>query len=130
MRIVLIDDDSVIRENLRTMLSMYSPTSTVIAEADGVKAGLACIKEHKPDLVLLDVEMRDGTGFDLLSFYGEVDFKVIFVTGHDAYAIRAFKISAIDYVLKPVDPHDLVSALKKAEVAGDRNEQQIRVSNL
>jgi two-component system LytT family response regulator len=130
MRIVLVDDDSVIRENLKTMLSIYSPHSQVIAEADGVKAGLACIKEHKPDLVLLDVEMKDGTGFDLLAFYGQLDFKVIFVTGHDAYAIRAFKISAIDYVLKPVDPLDLVAALKKAEEMADRNEQQIKVANL
>ncbi len=130
MRIVLVDDDSVIRENLKTMLTIYSPHSKVIAEADGVKAGLGCIKEHKPDLVLLDVEMKDGTGFDLLAFYGQLDFKVIFVTGHDAYAIRAFKISAIDYVLKPVDPHDLVVALKKAEGAVNRNEQQIRIANL
>lgn len=126
----MVDDDYVIRDNLKTMLSIYSPTSSVIAEADGVKAGLACIKEHKPDLVLLDVEMKDGTGFDLLSFYGELDFKVIFVTGHDAYAIKAFKISAIDYVLKPVDPHDLMAALNKAEQILDKSEQQISVTNL
>lgn len=130
MRIVLVDDDSVIRENLKTLLSIYAPNMRVIAEADGVKAGVACIREHKPDLVLLDVEMKDGTGFDLLAFYGQLDFKVIFVTGHDAYAIRAFKISAIDYVLKPVDPDDLVAALKKAEAMGETSEQQIKVANL
>lgn len=130
MRIVLVDDDDVIRDNLRTMLSMYSPENTVVAEANGVKAGIACIREYKPDLVLLDVEMKDGTGFDLLSFYGHIDFKIIFVTGHDVYAIKAFKISAIDYVLKPVDPQDLVAALKKAEQAVDKSEQQISVSNL
>ena len=130
MRTVLVDDDTVARENLKTMLSIYAPQVKVVAEADGVKAGLACIREAKPELVLLDVEMKDGTGFDLLSFYGQLDFKVIFVTGHDAYAIRAFKISAIDYVLKPVDPDDLVSALKKAQQTADRNEQQIKVTNL
>jgi two-component system, LytTR family, response regulator len=130
MRIILIDDDSVVRENLKTLLSIYSPGSTIIAEADGVKTGLACIKEYKPDLVLLDVEMKDGTGFDLLSFYGPLDFKVIFVTGHDEYAIKAFKFSAIDYVLKPVDPDDLVSALQKAHQPEDENEQNLRVANL
>jgi two-component system LytT family response regulator len=130
LRIVLVDDDSTIRENLKTMLSMYSPQSVVIAEADGVRAGLVCIKEHKPDLVLLDVEMKDGTGFDLLYLYGQLDFKVIFVTGHDAYAIRAFKISAIDYILKPVDPTELMAALKKAEGITDGREQQVRVANL
>jgi two-component system LytT family response regulator len=112
------------------MLSIYSPEVEIVGDADGVQKGLACIKEHKPLLVLLDVEMKDGTGFDLLSFYGHLDFKVIFVTGHDAYAIRAFKISAIDYVLKPVDPDDLVAAIKKAQQATDGNEQQIKVTNL
>lgn len=130
MRIVLIDDDEIVRDNLKTLLSIYSPESTILAEADGVKTGLACIKEHKPDLVLLDVEMKDGTGFDLLSFYGSLDFKVIFVTGHDGYAIKAFKFSAIDYVLKPIDPNDLVAALKKAQQFKDTNEQNLKVANL
>ena len=130
MRTILIDDETVARDNLKTMLSIYAPEVQIVAEADGVKTGLATIKEYKPELVLLDVEMKDGTGFDLLSFYGRLDFKVIFVTGHDAYAIRAFKISAIDYVLKPVDPDDLVSAINKAQQATDGNEQQIKVTNL
>ncbi|MBK6266950.1 response regulator transcription factor [Marivirga sp. S37H4] len=130
MRIILIDDDAVVRDNLKTLLSIYSPESVVIAEADGVKTGLACIKEYKPDLVLLDVEMKDGTGFDLLSFYGKLDFKVIFVTGHDGYAIKAFKFSAIDYVLKPIDPDDLVSALKKVHQPEDSDEQNLKVANL
>ncbi len=130
MHIVLIDDDSVIRDNLRTLLSIYSPDSVVVAEADGVKTGLVAIKEHKPDLVLLDVEMKDGTGFDLLSFYGKLDFKVVFVTGHDGYAIKAFKFSAIDYILKPVDPDDLVSALNKAQQITDANEQNLKVATL
>ena len=90
MRAVLVDDDTVARDNLKTMLSIYAPEVEIAGEADGVKTGLACIREHKPTLVLLDVEMRDGTGFDLLSFYGRLDFKIIFVTGHDAYAVRAF----------------------------------------
>lgn len=130
MRIVLIDDDEVVRDNLRTLLAIYAPECAVIAEADGVQTGLTCLKKYQPDLLLLDVEMKDGTGFDLLSIYGQLDFKVIFVTGHDGYAIKAFKFSAIDYVLKPIDPEDLVSALNKAKKPVDKQEQNLKVRNL
>lgn len=130
MRIVIIDDDEIVRDNLRTLLAIYSPESEIVGEADGVQTGLSCLKLHKLDLLLLDVEMKDGTGFDLLSFYGEMDFKVVFVTGHDGYAIKAFKFSAIDYVLKPVDPEDLVSALNKAKTPVDKKEENLKVANL
>lgn len=130
MQAVLIDDDANVRENLRTLLSIYASEIEILAEADGVKAGVACIKEHHPELVFLDVEMKDGTGFDVLSIYGAADFKVIFVTGHDAFAIKAFKFSAIDYLLKPVDPDELVNAVKKASVAHDQVEEQLKISSL
>lgn len=130
MRTVLVDDDASVRDNLKTLLSMYASESEVIAEADGVRTGLACLRENKPDLLLLDVEMGDGTGFDLLAMYGDLDFKVIFVTGHDAYAIKAFKFSAIDYLLKPVDPEELIKAIQKAKEVLSLEEQQVQVSTL
>ncbi|MEO9966386.1 MAG: LytTR family DNA-binding domain-containing protein [Reichenbachiella sp.] len=130
MRVVLIDDDATVRENLKILLSIYAPGAEVVGEANGVQTGLTCLKKHKPDLVLLDVEMGDGTGFDLLAKYGELDFKLIFVTGHNEYAIKAFKYSAIDYVLKPVDPDDLKVALEKAALSFDKQEQNLRVANL
>lgn len=130
MRIVLIDDDPSVRENLKTLLSIYAKDCEVIAEANGVKSGIDCLKENKPDLLLLDVEMQDGTGFDLLSIYGKLDFNVVFVTGHDAYAIKAFKYSAIDYLLKPVDPEELKSAIEKAKNTSNIEEQDLSVSTL
>lgn len=130
MRVVLVDDDSSVRDNLKTLLSMYAPAAEVIAEADGVRAGLECLKSSKPDLLLLDVEMQDGTGFDLLAMYGELDFKVIFVTGHDAYAIKAFKFSAIDYLLKPVDPEELIKAFQKVKEVLTLEEQNVSVAAL
>ncbi|MFY0625048.1 MAG: response regulator transcription factor [Reichenbachiella sp.] len=130
MRAVLIDDDSNVRENMRALLGIYAKHIDIVAEADGVKSGISCIKEHQPDIVFLDVEMTDGTGFDLLSLYGPPDFKVIFATGHDAFAIKAFKFSAIDYLLKPVDPDELVNAVKKAETALDKQEEQLKISSL
>ena len=130
MRVVLIDDESTVRENLKILLNIYASDMQVVAEAEGVREGLDCIRQHKPDLVMLDVEMKDGTGFDLLAMYGELDFKLIFVTGHNDYAIKAFKYSAIDYLLKPVDPEELNKALDKARQAFDAQEQNLRVANL
>lgn len=130
MRVVLIDDDTAVRDNLKILLSIYAPEAQIVGEANGVQAGLECIKSNRPDLVLLDVEMKDGTGFDLLAIYGQLDFKLIFVTGHNEYAIKAFKYSALDYVLKPVDPDDLKVALEKAGQAFDDKEQNLKVSTL
>jgi two-component system, LytTR family, response regulator len=130
MRVVLVDDDATVRDNMKTLLSIYAKDCIVIAEANGVKSGIKCLQENKPDLLLLDVEMQDGTGFDLLSIYGKLDFKVVFVTGHDAYAIKAFKYSAIDYILKPVDPEELKSAIEKAKNSSNIEEQNLAVSNL
>lgn len=130
MRVVLVDDEQNIRETVRALLNIYAPDVEIVAEANGVKAGILTIKEHKPDLVLLDVEMKDGTGFDLLSLYGIVDFQVIFITGHDAFAIKAFKFSALDYVLKPVDPDDLIKALEKARDNHSSIENDLKIKSL
>ena len=103
------------REKLKKLLKIYTPDIEVIAEADGVESGLACIQQYSPELVMLDVEMGDGTGFDLMALCPNPAFHVIFITAHDAYAIRAFRFSAIDYILKPVDPEDLMRAVEKAK---------------
>mgnify|MGYP000910210948 CR=1 FL=1 len=130
MEAVIIDDDSTARDTLKTLISIYAPTITIIGEANGVKTGIELIKNSSPELVLLDVEMQDGTGFDLLSIIGNPTFKVIFVTGHDAFAIKAFKYSAIDYVLKPLDPDDLVKALEKAANNTSVPEEQLKITTL
>lgn len=115
MRAIIVDDKEVMRDNLSSLLSIYAPNVSIVGEADGVRSGIDRIRTLKPDLVFLDVEMEDGTGFDMLSQLAHIDFKVIFVTGHDDHAIRAFKFSALDYLLKPVDPDDLMRAISKAE---------------
>lgn len=114
MTALIIDDNATMRENLSTLLGIYAPDIEILNEANGVKSGIEKIRSLNPELVFLDVEMEDGTGFDLLSQYGQVDFKFVFVTGHDNYAIKAFKFSAIDYILKPIDPDDLVRAVERA----------------
>ena len=116
MNTVIIDDKSSVRNTLKMMLEVYAPQVNLLGEADGIQTGLQLIKEKQPELVLLDVEMEDGTGFDLLSLCPQIDFKTIFITAHDIYAIHAFKFSAVDYLLKPVNPEELVKALEKANL--------------
>jgi two-component system LytT family response regulator len=113
---VLIDDESKARTALRNLLEVNcSARITVIGEADCVKKGLEIIETLKPELVFLDVQMPDGTGFDLLEQIGEVNFKVIFASAFDKFAIQAFRFSALDYLLKPVESEALIEAVSKLD---------------
>ncbi len=112
---LIIDDELHMRQSLEKMLKSYCPNVRLVGKADGVKSGLKAIGQLHPDLVLLDIKMGDGTGFDLLKKLNDIDFKVIFITAYDQFAVKAFRYSALDYLLKPVDPDDLVEAVNKAE---------------
>jgi two-component system LytT family response regulator len=103
------------REVIASIISKYCKQVEVIAQADGVKSGMQAIKQHKPDLVLLDIQMRDGSGFDLLNKLKPITFKVIFISAYETHALKAFKFSALDYILKPIDSNELVAAIAKAE---------------
>lgn len=114
MRVLIIDNDSSIREGLTSLLKKLCPQISEIREADGVSTGLKAIDDVKPEIVFLDVEMDDGTGFDLVQKIGNYNFQLIFITAHNKYAVNAFKFSAIDFLLKPIDPMDLVLSVNKA----------------
>lgn len=115
MRALIIDDEQNVREALKGLLKLWSPETEVVGEASGVAQGLAKIHAHFPELIFLDVEMADGTGFDLLKLVPERKFEVIFVTAHQHYAIDAIRMSACDFLLKPVDPDDLCDAIERAK---------------
>lgn len=124
MKILIVDNEPAVRKVLIRLLESGTE-SHIIEEAGGVIDGLATIKAFAPDIVLLDIEMDDGTGFDLLKNIPEPDFQIIFTTAFNQYAIQAFKCSAIDYLLKPIDPVELFNALKKAQsVVNFRSLQQ------
>jgi two-component system, LytTR family, response regulator len=129
MKILLIDNEAAIRHVLRDMVAAWSKGMHTIEEADGVATGVSIINSYKPDVVFLDVEMNDGTGFDLLSQLTKPSFQLIFTTAHNQYAIQAFKFSAIDYLLKPIDPFDLNTALQKAieNINSNTLQQQLAV---
>jgi len=115
LRTIIVDDEAHMRQTLEKMVKQFCPNIKLVAMADSVESGVETIRKYYPDLVLLDIKMGDGTGFDLLRQLEPVDFKVIFITAYDQYAIKAFKFSAIDYILKPVDPDELSEAVCKAE---------------
>ena len=115
LKIIIIDDEEHIRSLIRNIVKSYAKGVEVVAEANSVASGLKSIREHQPDVVLLDIKMADGTGFDLLNQLHEIRFKLIFITAYGEYAIRAFKYSAVDYILKPVDADDLLAAIRRAQ---------------
>lgn len=114
LNVLIVENEASLRKALRTMLEMVCAPGTKILEADGVQAGLQIIHQEQPDIVLLDIEMEDGTGFDLLKQIHAPTFQLIFTTAHDQYALQAIKFSALDYLLKPIDPDELRAAIQKA----------------
>ncbi len=130
LRAVVIDDLEKIRKENISIIKTACPTISIIGQADSVASGINLIKQLAPDLVFLDVEMPDGTGFDLLQKLRPIAFKVIFITGYEDFAIRAFRFSAIDYLLKPLDSKELQEAVKKAELALSSEIFDMKLHNL
>lgn len=115
MRAVLIDDEISNLENLRALLEKHCPQVTIIATARNVSDAVDAIEKHLPDLVFLDIQMGEKTGFDVLKQLPIRNFEVIFVTAYDHYGIQAVKFAALDYLLKPIDIEELMNSVNKAE---------------
>jgi two-component system LytT family response regulator len=114
IKALIVDDEPNNSELIFNLVKKFCSEIEICGIADSVHSAYKCIEEMKPDLVFLDIEMPDGTGFDLLSYFEKIEFKVIFITAHSEFAIEAFKVAAIDYILKPLSPPALISAVKKA----------------
>ena len=113
IKAILIDDIEQARITFKKDLEVYALDVEIIGEASGVVEGAKLLKSIQPDILFLDIQMQDGSGFDLLDILPEINFKIIFITASDAHAIKAFRYAAIDYLLKPVDPDELTAALEK-----------------
>jgi two-component system LytT family response regulator len=116
IRTIIIDDEQHCIDRLKRLLNEHCGSSVqLLGFFQTVEDGIAAIKKLSPDLVFLDVQLGDKTGFDLLQQLDEINFEVIFTTAHEKYAVQAFKFSAIDYLLKPVDADDLKHSISKLQ---------------
>ena len=127
MNIIIIDDEQQVRQALKKMLSQFGQEIQVLGEADNVQNGISLIKKYQPNLVFLDIELTDGTGFDLLKKIEDRTFQVVFITAYHEYAIDAIKFSALDYILKPFDPEEIEKAIDKASQAMENERLQIKL---
>jgi len=130
IRTVLIDDEKECTDTLLADLKMYCPSVDVVGVCNSAKEGVATIRHAKPDLVFLDIEMPWMNGFEMLDFLGEINFSIIFTTAYDQFAAKAFRISAVDYLLKPVDYRDLQQAVKRVEQKMQQGVALANVENL
>jgi len=110
---LVIDDEPDAVNFITSIIGEYCPDLEVKGKAHNVKDGVQLIKDIKPELVFLDVEMPNGTGFDLLSYFPEKNFDVVFITAFNHYAIKAIKFSAVDYILKPINISEFIESVNK-----------------
>lgn len=122
IRAILVDDEEGARDVLENLLRRFCPEVELISKCENVLQAVEVIKTQQPDLVFLDIEMPNYSGFEIVTFFKEINFEIIFVTAYDQYAIRAFEVAAIDYLLKPIDIERLKNAV--ARVVQQRNIEQ------
>jgi two-component system LytT family response regulator len=117
MKAIIIDDEKRARVSLNLLIQEYCPNVEIVAECENLPEGVKAIRKHNPDLVLLDIEMPGHSGLELLDFFDEndINFSIIFTTAYNEYALQAFKFSAIDYLLKPINPEQLAEAIARLE---------------
>ena len=113
MKVLIIDDERLAREELKSLLKQYDSLE-IVDEAKNAEEGIAKIKEHAPDLIFLDIQMPGMNGFDMLKRLDEIP-KVVFITAYDEFALQAFEVNALDYLLKPVDPERLKETVQKLQ---------------
>lgn len=124
IRAVIVDDESTARNSLRGLIEGYCKGITIVGEAESIHTGIAILEDTKPDLLFLDVQLRRKTGFELLASVEDREFQVIFTTAYDQYALKAIKVAAIDYLLKPINIDELREAIGKVDVRTGASDQE------
>lgn len=113
LKAILVDDEESARDVLQNLLERFCPDIELLAKCENIPDAVEKIKNHQPDLVFLDIEMPQYSGFEIVKFFKEINFQIIFVTAYDQYAIKAFEVSAVDYLLKPIDIARLKSSIER-----------------
>jgi len=130
MNVIIVDDEATVRNTIISMLKTYFPGINISAAVGSIEEAYKEIVHYKPDLVFLDIGLSDGNGFELIRKLNPPAFKVIFVTGHQEFALDAIKVSALDYLLKPVDSEEFCTSIKKAMEVINHKEQEIKLQAL
>lgn len=127
MKAIIVDDEQSNIENLELLIQQYCPHVSLVGSSNTVDAAVQLIAQHQPDLIFLDIQIGEQTGFDLLRILPDKNFEVIFITAFDKYGIEAIKFAALDYLLKPVDIPELILSVKKAQdkMAAKQKDQQL-----
>ena len=130
MKILVVDDEKKAREGIVDILKNYCPQAGSIYEAENVESALKIIHEIIPDILILDISLGEETSFDILRQLQHTDFKIIFVTAYEQYAIQAIKFSALDYLVKPVNPKELIEAVNNASKALEKDQTELKLNAL
>jgi two-component system LytT family response regulator len=130
MKAIIVDDEPANVKNLTVLLDKYCPQVEILGAATNNQDALSFFESDRPDLIFLDIQLDNDTGFNLLKLLPKKDFEVIFVTAYDNYGIQAIKFAALDYILKPIDIDELVSAVNKAEIKLREKQQTMQLDFL
>jgi two-component system LytT family response regulator len=130
LRAIIVDDELDSVQSLERDISDYCKNVEIVALCENAKQGILAINKHRPDVVFLDIDMPVVNGFELLEMIRNIAFEVIFTTAYDKYAVRAFKISAVDYLLKPIDPDELVKGVEKVSNLKSKGTNRNQISFL
>ncbi len=124
IKAIIVDDEESARNVLSNLITRFCPQIQITATCTNVLEAVDAIKQHQPDVVFLDIEMPNYAGYEIVSFFSEINFEIVFVTAYDQYAIKAFEISAVDYILKPVEIDRLKESVKKLSVKAELKNNQ------
>ena len=129
-KVLIIDDENRTRDFVKKMIDSFQLDLEVFTDGENVETGIEAINRIQPDIVFLDIQMPDGTGFDVLNSIETKKFEVIFITAYQEYAIKAIKFSALDYILKPIDAEELHSAILTAIDSVDFKKEDLQYEAL
>jgi two-component system, LytTR family, response regulator len=130
MKAVIIDDEISIVRTLTKIITENHSNIEIVGTAHNIDEGYKALLQLNPDLVFLDIKLPDGNSFEMLRKFHEINFRIIFITGHEEFALQAFKFSAVDYILKPIDKDELADALEKAQKTIPHIEEQLKLQAL
>lgn len=115
-RAIIVDDEAHACDELQKLIGLFCPHLQICGSAGTVGEAVASIRQHRPEIVFLDVDLRDGSGFDILDIFPKPEFKVVFISTHDDFALKAFRYRAFHYLIKPIDPQDLIAVMEELYV--------------